>query len=215
VSDAHPLLDLLLAAVRGQFPPVDGGVTVVPALDGGLEAIVGFTGHAVVATSLPLADVLDAGADGYGGAMEPDVQRFVAGPTGWIGVHDVTLAGVGLGDAGSDPLLPAREDLGSHPRVALALDLRCDVRVHGDDRGVVTVARGLAGRTELSLELEPDQQGRGAGAGLLRDALRLVPANTPIFAAVAPGNTRSLRMFLRQGFVPVGSEVIIRPRRNA
>jgi hypothetical protein len=213
VSDAHPLLELLLAAVDGRFPPVDGGVTVVPALGDGLEAIVGFTGHAVVATSLPLADVLDAGADGYGGAMAPDVQRFVAGAGGWIGVHDVTLAGVGLGDAGSDPLLPAREDLGSHPRVALALDLRRDVRVHGDSRGVVTVARGVAGRTELSLELECEQQGRGGGAGLLNDALRLVPESAPVFAAVSPGNARSLRMFLRQGFVPIASEVTIRPQR--
>jgi hypothetical protein len=213
VSDVHPLLDLLLAAVDGRFPPVDGGVTVVPAFDDGLEAIVGFTGHAVVATSLGLAELLDAGADGYGGAMAPDVQRFVAGPGGWIGDTDVTLAGVGLGDAGSEPLLPAREDLSSHPRVALALDLRRDVRVHGDDRGVVTVARGVAGRTELSLELEPDQQGRGGGAGLLRDTLRLVPSGVPVFAAVSPGNARSLRMFLRHGFVPIASEVTIRPGR--
>lgn len=213
MTDAHPLLDLLLAATRGQFPPVDGGVTVVPALDDGLEAIVAFTGHAVVATSLSLAELLDAGADGYGGAVAPDVQRFVAGPTGWIGVHDVTLAGVGLGDTGIAPLLPARDGLASHPRVALALDLRRDVTVHGDDRGLVTVARGLAGRTELSIELDPDQQGRGGGAGLLRDGLRLVPSGVPVFAAVSPGNARSLRMFLRHGFVPIASEVTIRPRR--
>jgi GNAT superfamily N-acetyltransferase len=214
VTATHPLLDLLLAATDGQFPPVDGGVTVVPVLDDGLEAIVAFTGHAVVASSLSLAELLDAGADGYGGAMAPDVQRFVAGPTGWIGVHDATLAGVGLGDAWPAPLLPAREDLASHPRVALALDLRRDVGVHGDDRGVVTVARGLAGRTELSIELDPDLQGRGGGAGLLRDALRLVPEDAPVFAAVSPGNARSLRMFLRHGFVPIASEVIIRPRRG-
>jgi GNAT superfamily N-acetyltransferase len=213
VTGAHPLLDLLLAAAQGHFPPVDGRVTVVPAFEDGLEAIVAFTGHAVVASSLSVGELLDAGADGYGGAMAPDVQRVVAGPTGWVGVHDVTLAGVGLGDAGPVPLLPAREDRSSHPRVALALDLRRDVRVHGDDRGVVTVARGLAGRTELSLELEPDQQGRGGGAGLLRDALRLVPEAAPVFAAVSPGNARSLRMFLRHGFVPIASEVTIRPRR--
>jgi hypothetical protein len=208
------LLDLLLDAADGQFPPVDGGVTVVPALEGGLEAIIGFTGHAVVATDLRRSDLLRAGADGYGGAMAPDVQRFVAGPDGWIGVHDVTLVGVGLGDDGSRPLLPLRADLDGHPRVAHALDLRRDVRVHGDDRGVVTVGLGLAGRTEISLELEAGQQGRGAGAGLLCDALRLVPEAAPVFAAVAPGNARSLRMFLRHGFVPIASEVQIRPRRD-
>jgi hypothetical protein len=32
-----------------------------------------------------------------------------------------------------------------------------------------------------------------------------------VFAAVAPGNARSLRAFLSEGFVPVGSEVIVQP----
>lgn len=210
---AHPLLDRLLAAARGSFPLVDGGVTVVPPLDGGLEAIVAFTGHAVIATALSRDVLMRAGADGYGGATSPDVQRVVAGPDGWIGVHDVTLVGSGLGQDGSRPLLPRRDDLMGHPRVAHALALRDDVRVHGDDRGLVTVARGLAGRPEVSLELAPERQGAREGAGLLAEALRLVPAASPIFAAVAPGNARSLRLFLRHGFVPLASEIQIRPRR--
>jgi hypothetical protein len=210
---AHPLLDRLLAAARGSFPPVDGGVTVVPALDGGFEAIVAFTGHVVIATSLSLAELLDAGADGYGGATSPDVQRAIAGPDGWIDTHDVTLVASGLGDDGSRPLLASRDDLMEHPRVAHARRIRSDVRVHGDDRGLVTLARGLAGRTELSLELVPERLGAGEGAGLLTEVLRLVPAGSPVFAAVAPGNARSLRMFLRHGFTPVGSEIQIRPRR--
>jgi hypothetical protein len=210
---AHPLLGRLLAAARGSFPPVDGGVTVVPALDGGLEAVVAFTGHAVIATALSLEDLMKAGADGYGGATSPDVQRAIAGPDGWIDVHDVTLVASGLGDDGSRPLLASRDDLMEHPRVAHARRIRSDVRVHGDDRGLVTLARGLAGRTELSLELTPERQGVGKGAGLLTEALRLVPAGSPVFAAVAPGNARSLRLFLRHGFIPVGSEIQIRPRR--
>jgi hypothetical protein len=210
---AHPLLDRLLAAARGSFPPVDGGVTVAPALDGGFEAIVAFTGHVVIATSLSLAELLDAGADGYGGATSPDVQRAIAGPDGWIDTHDVTLVASGLGDDGSRPLLARRDDLMEHPRVAHARHIRSDVRVHGDDRGLVTLARGLAGRTELSLELVPERLGAGEGAGLLTEVLRLVPAGSPVFAAVAPGNARSLRMFLRHGFTPVGSEIQIRPRR--
>jgi hypothetical protein len=210
---AHPLLDRLLAAARGSFPPVDGGVTVAPALDGGFEAIVAFTGHVVIATSLSLAELLDAGADGYGGATSPDVQRAIAGPDGWIDTHDVTLVASGLGDDGSRPLLARRDDLMEHPRVAHARHIRSDVRVHGDDRGLVILARGLAGRTELSLELVPERLGAGEGAGLLTEVLRLVPAGSPVFAAVAPGNARSLRMFLRHGFTPVGSEIQIRPRR--
>lgn len=210
----HPLLDLLQAAAGGRFPPVDGGVSVVPPIEGGLEAIVAFTGHAVIATGMTAAAVLAAGADGYGGAMAPDVQRAVAGPSGWIGVHDVTLAGTGRGDDGSRPPLPQRADLAGHPRVAHALEIRHEVRVYADDRGVVTVGSGLAGRLEISLELEPAQQGRGAGAELLADLLRLVPAGLTVYAAVSPGNARSLRMFLRHGFTPIGSEVVIRPRRG-
>jgi hypothetical protein len=48
---------------------------------------------------------------------------------------------------------------------------------------------------------------------LLSDALGLVPRGEPVFAAVAPGNARSLRAFLATGFVPLGSEVLIMPLR--
>jgi RimJ/RimL family protein N-acetyltransferase len=86
--------------------------------------------------------------------------------------------------------------------------------VYGDDRGLVTVGTGLAGRTELSIELDPARCGQGQGGGLIRDALAGIAAGTPVFAAVAPGNARSLRAFLRCGFRPIGSEVLIRPARS-
>lgn len=56
-------------------------------------------------------------------------------------------------------------------------------------------------------------QGRGRGRSLLADALTLVPSGEPVFAAVTPGNARSLRAFLACGFVPLGSEVLLRPAR--
>jgi hypothetical protein len=110
--------------------------------------------------------------------------------------------------------LPVRLDAEDHPRVRHARDLRTDVRVHGDARGLVTLANGLAGRRELSIELaDPANASRGRGRSLLRDALALVPAGEPVFAAVSPGNARSLRAFLAAGFTPLGSEVILRPQR--
>ena len=83
------------------------------------------------------------------------------------------------------------------------------VCVLGDARGLVTLADGLAGRTELSVEAVEHRQGTGAGSQLITEGLRMVSAGEPVFAAVSPGNARSLRAFLAAGFVPIGSEVVI------
>ena len=69
---------------------------------------------------------------------------------------------------------------------------------------------------ELSVEAVPEGQGRGWGRSLITDALALVPEGEVIFAAVAPGNARSIRAFLGVGFTIVGSEtIIVRPLNNA
>ena len=208
--DTHPLLGLLLAAADGRFPPADGGVTVLGPLPLGLECSVAFTGHAVIATSLPEAEVEALRPDGFGGSLSPDLLRALAGPYGTVGCVDATLTARGTGGT---PRLPARTDLDDHPRVRHARELRTNVRTFGDERGLVTLAEGLAGRRELSTELHDPTGSGGSGLGrsLIRDALSLVPAGEPVFAAVSPGNARSLRAFLAAGFTPVASESIIRP----
>ncbi|MEU5611787.1 hypothetical protein AB0H03_24175 [Streptomyces sparsogenes] len=212
----HPLLALFRNAADGRFLPADGRVTVLPALLRGLECSVAFTGHAVIATALPAREVQSREPDGYGGSLAPDFLRYLAGQGGRIGTLDAVL--VARGTSGL-PRLPQRLDAEDHPRVRHARDLRTGVHVYGDERGLVTLADGLAGRRELSIEL--DQPGGGSnnssglGRSLLRDALTLVPAGEPVFAAVSPGNARSLRAFLAAGFVPLGSEVIIRPERTS
>lgn len=208
-SDRHPLRDLLYDAIEGRFPPVDGGVTVLPELAPGRECSFAFTGHAVVATALPPAEVHARKPGGFGGSVLPDFLRWLAGPTGDVHVTDVTLFAHGTGGN----RLPERPDLIGHPRVRFALGFRDDVRVFGDDRGVITLSRGLAGRPELSIEAAETGQGRGWGRSLLVDALSLVPDGEPVFAAVSPGNARSLRMFLGLGFTPIGSETVILPVR--
>lgn len=139
-----------------------------------------FTGHAVLATRLTASACADLDLDGFGSALSPTVLQRMAGPGGRIGVTDVTLAAYGIGGG----RLRERTDLDDHPRVQHAHALRQQVRVHGDERGVVTLARGLVGRDELSVELAPEMQGRGAGRALIRDALTLVPAGQTVFAAV-------------------------------
>lgn len=263
--DPHPLLALFLDAVEGRFPPVDGGVTVLPPPADGIECSVAFTGHAVVATALSAREVAALGPDGFGGSLAPDFLRALAGPRGWIDVVDATLVARGTG---GPPRLAELTGADDHPRVRHARRVRTNVRVHGDERGLVTLADGLAGRRELSIELHDpapgasdpgatappvDAQGPGHGPGhapggdprrgrgpggpgggpggrpgdgpglgpglghgraLLADALSLVPEGEPVFAAVAPGNARSLRAFLACGFVPLGSEVLLRPHRG-
>lgn len=214
MTEPHPLLARFTEAAQGGFPPCDGRVTVLPPLGGGLECSVAFTGHAFVATGLTAAEVHAWEPDGFGGSLAPDFLRHLAGPEGWIGVTDVTLAAHGTG--GSPRLAEMTGEVADHPRVLHARALRTDVRAHGDERGLVTLADGLAGRRELSIELHrPDRGGRGHGRALLADALSLVPEGEPVFAAVSPGNARSLRSFLACGFTPIGSEVILRPRRGA
>ncbi|MEU4877352.1 hypothetical protein [Streptomyces sp. NPDC021608] len=211
-SAPHPLLGRLLDAAAGRFPAADGAVTVLPALPGGLECSVAFTGHAVVATALPAARVAAHRPDGFGGSLSPDFLRALAGPQGWIGVVDATLVGRGAGGPARLRPLAGADD---HPRVGFARELRTEVRVFGDARGLVTLAAGLAGRTELGVELHrPEGGARGRGRSLLGDALTLVPEGEPVFAAVAPGNARSLRAFLAAGFTPIGSEVLLRPERT-
>jgi hypothetical protein len=206
----HPLLDLLIKATDGRFPSVDGNVTVVPPLLRGWECSVAFTGHAVIATELPADQVLLHGADGFGGSLAPDFLRWMAGVGGVIGVTDATLFAIGTGKS----TLSLRTDLDDHPRVRHARELRAAVAVYGDERGIVTLADGLAGRREMSVEATPAGQGRGWGRSLIADARGLVPIGQPVFAAVSPGNARSLRAFLGAGFTPIGSEVLIRPVRS-
>jgi hypothetical protein len=203
---------ILAEAVAGRFPPADGGVTVVPPDETtGLEAVLAFTGHAVVATALSLEEVLACGADGFAGGHDADTLRRLAGPGGWIGVLDVTLLAFGTGRGGGT--LRTTQDHDDHARVGYARETRADVRVLADERGLVTLGRGLAGRTELGFEIAGDAHGRGLGRGLLVDALGSLPAGEPVFAACAPGNARSLRCVLASGFAPIGGEVLLRPGR--
>ena len=213
----HPLLPLLLDAADGRFPPVDGEVTVLPGLGRGLSCSVAFTGHAVVAADLPAAGVRARAGNGFGGSMTPDFLRWLAGPEHVIGEVDVVLAARGTGPGsgpgtGPERQLTPRQDLEQHIRVRYARAVRTRVEVFGDERGFVTLADGLAGRRELSIELE--RPGAGLGRSLLADALELIPAGAPVFAAVSPGNARSLRAFLAAGFVPIGSESLIRPAQR-
>jgi GNAT superfamily N-acetyltransferase len=220
VSAEHPLGRLIDAAAAGQFPEADGSWQRVPPWRPGLEAIVAFTGHAVFAVRPDISDdrLVALGADGYGGAHDPRLISALAGPDGWIDSLDMLLAGRGTGQAGHPPRLVSRPDLAAHPRAAFAARIRDQARLLGypdpDRSALVTLSRGLAGRTELSFELEPARRGRGGGTALVRDALSAVPAGELVVAAVAPGNAASVRALLAAGFAPLGSLQLFRRMRD-
>jgi hypothetical protein len=210
VSAAHPLAGVLTAAAAGAFPPADGGVDVLPPDPRGFRAVVSLTGHAYVLADVDPAALRRRGADGFGGASQPDVLRWLAGPAGTIGSLDVALVAPAAVAGRPGPALARRYDLDDHPRVQRARHHRHDVEVYGDEAGLVVLGRGLVGRWELSVERYAGAGG-GHGRRLISSGLGQVPAGERCWAQVAPGNAASLRAFLACGFVPVGSEVIIEP----
>jgi GNAT superfamily N-acetyltransferase len=207
----HSLLTMMIEAAEGRFPPVDGLVEVVPRFSGALhEYVLEFTGHAVVMTDLSPLKVNALRADGFGGAVHPDVLRALAGPAGHIGCHDALLVKRGIG-SGS---LAVRKDLDDHSRVQHARTLRRDVVVYGDDdRGLVCLGRGIADRREISIEVAPGGRNLGYAKQLLAQAIAMVPEGEWCFAEVSPGNAASLRAFLAAGWTPIGAEVIFVPSR--
>ena len=213
---AHPLAGLITDVAAGRFPDADGGWRRVPPWRPGLEAIVAFTGHAVLAVARDIPDrrLTSLGVNGFGGAHDPRLITALAGPGGWIDSLDMVMAGRGSGQAGQPPRLVDRPDLATQPRAAFAARIRDQPRplgYPGRDRAALAVlSRGIAGLTELGFELEPARRGSGGGAQLVRDALSAVPSGQLVLAAVAPGNAASVRALLAAGFVPLASIQLFR-----
>ncbi len=202
----HPLHRALLDATEGRFPDVDGAVEVVEPMAGDPHAVVEVTGHSFVVTDCDAGEVAARGVDGFGGASQPDLLRWLAGPDGWIGSLDAVLFARGV----SGGRLPARSDLDDHPRVTRSRAHRRDVHVYGDSTGLVTIGRGLVDRLEVSVEVLGART-PGTGRRLIGEALALIPAGEVVFAQVAPGNAASLRAFLSSGFAPIGAEILLQP----
>jgi L-amino acid N-acyltransferase YncA len=86
------------------------------------------------------------------------------------------------------------------------LRYRDDVRAWRAEGGVVLTGRGVAGRWEAAIEVDPGHRCRGLGRALAAAARHLIPASAPVWAQIAPANAASVRAFLAAGFKPVGAE---------
>ena len=184
---------------------------VWPAPAGAVDAVLAFTAHHVVAAGVEPA--LVAARLPEGDLTAPMSPGFL----GWLGEQlgslpgslDVVLAARGLG--GVPPLqLRAGVDPDRHPRAARALRYRGDLEVWTapDGAGVLVLGRGLAGRREVSFEVDPVRRNRGLGRLLVAAARHLTPPGEPLFAQVALGNAASLRVVEAAGFRPIGAEVL-------
>jgi GNAT superfamily N-acetyltransferase len=209
------LRDILDSAARGVFPPADGGTTVVPQASERDAGVLAFTAHAVVFTDEDPRWVHDTVAavecDALAAPMNPRFLVALLDRTGRTAeTIDAMLVGSPL--PGEPPLALTEITDGDHPRIAYARGRRDDVRAWTAEGGVLVMGRGIAGRPEVSVEVDDSVRHRGLGRLLVTAARHLV--TEPLWAQVAPGNARSMRAFLAAGYVPVGAEALLLPARS-
>lgn len=208
----NSLAALLAAAAAGRYPPPDGSVTVVPQPSARDAGVIGFTAHAVVFTDadpgwvrgqLPAGDLA--------APLTPAFLQALCQRTGRH-AHSIDMVCVAAPLPGPPAgLVPYRGP--AHPRIARALRYRDDVRCWRADGGVVVLGRGVAGRWEVSVEVDAGRRGRGLGRVLAVAARQLVPGRAPVWAQIAPGNAASVRAFLAAGYLPVGAEALLTSSR--
>jgi GNAT superfamily N-acetyltransferase len=206
---AGGLADLLAAVAAGRPPAADGSVTVLPRAAGGaVAAVLGFTGRHVVAADVEpgwVRSVLPPGS-----LSAPLSARFLAALADRVGAEPGALDVVLLAPPAGGPLPELRPTGGvEHPRLSRAERYRTGVRAYAVEGALLVLGRGLAGRWEVSLEVDPAYRERGLGRRLLAAAPALVPPGEPLWAQVAPANVASLRAFLAAGYRPAGAEVLL------
>jgi GNAT superfamily N-acetyltransferase len=206
---AELLADLLDAAAHGVHPVPDGRVEVVPSPPGLSDAVVAFTAHTVVAADVdPDAVAAQLPVENLSAPLQPPFLSWLARQlSSEAGSLDVVLV---AGDAEASEVELVELDEAEHPRLRRAHRYRSDVHVYAPVEGgaLVIVGRGLTGRHEVSIEVEPDRRGEGLGRSLAQAARAVVSEEQPLFAQVAPGNAASLRAFLAAGYRPIGAEVL-------
>jgi hypothetical protein len=203
------LAAILDAAAAGRFPRVDGQVTLLPQPSARDAGVIAFTGHAVAFSDADHSWLAARLPDGdLSAPLSPAFLAALGGRTGRVApnIDMLTCASALPGR----PALELRAETDrAHPRIARALRYRDDVSAWRADGGVLLLGRGVAGRWEVAIEVDPAHRDRGLGAQLATAARHLVPGGAALWAQIAPGNAASVRAFLAAGFCPVGAEALL------
>jgi GNAT superfamily N-acetyltransferase len=213
LAAARTLAAVLDAAAAGQFPPADGTVLVLPQPSDRDAGVIALTGYAVVfADADPAWVAAQLPPDDLSAPLSAAFLQSLGERLGRSS-HSVDMLTCAEPLPGAVPegldLTEIETAAPVHPRLARALRYRDEVRAFQTTGGLLTLGRGVAGRWEVSVEVDPASQGRGLGAALATAARHLVPPGTPLWAQIAPGNAASVRAFLHAGFRPVGAEALL------
>jgi hypothetical protein len=203
---------LLARAAAGCPPPADGGLTIVPQPSERDAGVISFTAHSVVFADVPAQWVrarLPAGD--LGAPLGPRFLLALADRLGRRVIGSVDMLTVAAPLPGPPPAPLAEVTDSDHPRVTRARGYRDDLRIWAGGSATVMIGRGVAGRYEVAVEVDPDRRGRGAARTALLTARHLVPAGEPLWAQIAPGNAASVRAFLAAGFLPLAAEALLAP----
>ncbi|WP_328653484.1 GNAT family N-acetyltransferase [Micromonospora sp. NBC_00330] len=208
------LTDILEAAAHGQFPPPDGGTTVVSQPSRRDAGVIAFTGHSVVFTDEDpqwvRRTLATLDCDSLAATMNPRFLGALLDRTR-RSMDTIDLLTVASCLAGPPPLPLTELADADHPREVRSRRRRDDIRVWAADGGVVVLGRGVAGRWEAAIEVDDERRHRGLGRALATAARHLVPDGRPVWAQQAAGNARSVRAFQAAGFRPVGAEALLLP----
>ncbi|HEX5406082.1 MAG TPA: N-acetyltransferase [Pseudonocardiaceae bacterium] len=206
------LADLMRSVADGEQLAADAVLTVVPPPDERSVGVLVFGGHNVVSTDVAGDRVRSwLPDDDLSAPTQPQFLTLLAAATGRVLDNlDLVLVAQATGRLGGAELTELTEFVEPLPhRLARALAVRIGVRAWRCPGGLLTLGRGVAGRWEVSVEVEPALRGFGLGRGLFTAARGLLPAGELVWAQVAPGNAASVRAALAAGFRPVGAEVLL------
>jgi GNAT superfamily N-acetyltransferase len=203
------LAQLLGDVAAGRYPPPDGSVTIMPQPSRRDAGVIAFTAHSVVFVDLDPAWVRGLLPPGdLSGPLLPPFLQALSGATGRR-VNSTDLLCVAAPQPGPPEIMLTPAVPSGHPRITRALRHRDHVRAWETPGAMVSIGRGVAGRWEVALEVEPGYRGKGLGRELAAAARHLVPDAAPLWAQIAPGNAASVRAFLAAGFQPVGAEALL------